>query len=158
MLASRVYRSGAVLRLGCSLRTLATVPQGKQIKSLEDLASLDTLEGVDPELIKRLINEKTQEYNTQDELKLLKDMQREQERLNEVPLKRFTRPLWMFILMASTFYLGAHLVWWKLEYEEREAEYKKKVESLENTLDDVLSNQAPKNSNSNTNSPWYKFW
>lgn len=88
-----------------SFTTLVRSPEvdNSKIKTLEDLTRLETLEGVDPELIKRLINEKTQEFNTQDELKLLKSMQMEQDRLNEVPLKRFTRPLWIFILMASTF-------------------------------------------------------
>lgn len=154
---SAISRNGLVrVSRPSVIRLASSVPP--KVKTLEDLANLDSLEGVDPELIKRLINEKTQEFNTQDELKLLKDMQKEQERLNEVPLKRFTRPLWMFILMASTFYLGAHLVWWKLEYEEREKEYKEKVKVLEKSLNDALSSNSTATSNDKSKSPWYKFW
>lgn len=143
-----------------SFTTLVRSPEvdNSKIKTLEDLTRLETLEGVDPELIKRLINEKTQEFNTQDELKLLKSMQMEQDRLNEVPLKRFTRPLWIFILMASTFYLGAHLVWWKLAYEKKVVELKHKVDSLETTLKDVMKEKAPGPTPCNNKKSWYKFW
>lgn len=155
---SKVCHSGMSVRVSRPLMMRLASTATPKINSLEDLASLDSLEGVDPELIRRLINEKTQELSTQDELKLLKDMQKEQERLNEVPLKRFTRPLWMFILMASTFYLGAHLVWWKLEYEEKEHEYKEKVKSLERSLDDIIASNPNVSSHGSNKKPWYKFW
>lgn len=137
----------------------------KEIESLEDLAKLQSLNDVDPELIKRLINERTSELNTQKELEMLKSFNNEDQLSKGSPLKRFTRPLWIFLLMSSTVYLVGHYLWWRLEYEQSELEQIKRIQSLEDELQSVLKEQResgnPQPAEMKQNrKPWYKryFW
>ncbi|CAR28912.1 hypothetical protein ZYGR_0U02710 [Zygosaccharomyces rouxii] len=139
--------------------------QGTDIKSLEDLTKLKSLEGVDPELIRKLINERTIELNVQNELEMLKNLNKQEKMSQEVSLKRFVRPLWVFFLMSSTVYLILHYVWWKLEVVEKEKELQSHVESLEMELDQTLKSQnqnvssSQNNGNNKTNDkPWYRKW
>ncbi|CAI4053265.1 hypothetical protein SKDZ_16G1740 [Saccharomyces kudriavzevii ZP591] len=135
----------------------------KEIKSLEDLADLNSLDGVDTELIRNLINERTTELNIKNELNMLRKFSAEEELGHESPMKKFVRPLWMFILMGSSVYLLLHYTWWKLEYDERENELKKEVEILECQLNELISqdkNRDSGRSNDDSESgnakPWYK--
>lgn len=134
--------------------------QHPQINSLEDLTKLKSLEGVDPELIRKLINERTSELNVQNELDMLKRLSKEEQNSQEISLKRFVRPLWMFFLMSSTVYLILHYVWWRLEIVERAQELQNVVQSLEVELDQVMKSQQPspviQEDTSKENRPWYK--
>ncbi|GCF01239.1 mitochondrial protein FMP14 [Zygosaccharomyces mellis] len=139
--------------------------QHADIKSLEDLTKLKSLESVDPELIRKLINERTVELNVQNELEMLKNLNRQEKMSQEVSLKRFIRPLWVFFLMSSTVYLILHYIWWKLEVIEKEKELRSYVESLEMELDQTLEsqNRSTVGSQSNGNNkihdkPWYRRW
>ncbi|QHS76635.1 Ina17p [Saccharomyces paradoxus] len=143
-------------------RPTPTSPR-KEIKSLEDLANLDSLEGVDTELIRDLINERTTELNIKKELDMLKKFSQEEESGHEIPLKRFIRPLWMFILMGSSVYLLLHFSWWKLEHEERENQLKKEVEILEGQLNELIGQDKTYNSvggkySTTHTKPWYRRW
>ncbi|CAD6646015.1 XXYS1_4_G0020850.mRNA.1.CDS.1 [Saccharomyces cerevisiae] len=145
-------------------RAVSTSPK-KEIKSLEDLANLDSLDGVDTELIRDLINEHTTKLNIKKELDMLKKFSQEEESGHEVPVKRFIRPLWMFILMGSSVYLLLHFSWWKLEHEERESQLKKEVEILEHQLNELIVQDKTHNirrgkgSNESTHmKPWYRRW
>ncbi|SCU94755.1 LANO_0E07998g1_1 [Lachancea nothofagi CBS 11611] len=111
------------------------------VKSLEDLAKLKSLDDVDPELVRRLINERTDQLNTQGELDMLKQIQSEEKQQRQVTLKKFVRPMWIFLLMSSFFYLAGHYVWWRLEYDEREIELHKQVQALQQELDEVIANK-----------------
>ncbi|SCU87927.1 LAFA_0E09670g1_1 [Lachancea sp. 'fantastica'] len=140
------------------------------VKSLEDLAKLDSLDNVDPELVRRLINERTNQLNTQNELEMLKQIQSDEKQQQQVALKKFVRPMWIFLLLSSFFYLGGHYVWWKLEYDEREIELHKQVEALRQELDETIKQkQNPKpvgnslssassHKNSDGNRKWYYGW
>ncbi|QLG74951.1 hypothetical protein HG535_0H02780 [Zygotorulaspora mrakii] len=145
------------------LRRSIYTKEKQNVRSLEDLAKLQSLDGVDPELIKKLINERTSELNIKDELEMLKNFNKEDALSRESPLKRFTRPLWIFMLMSSTVYLFAHFIWWDLEYDERDIELATQVEKLEEELQTIIKNKSSiplKRSNDNkTNSvSWYKRW
>ncbi|CDO95180.1 unnamed protein product [Kluyveromyces dobzhanskii CBS 2104] len=146
-------------------RLLATANNSNahiEIKTLEDLAKLQSLDNVDPKLIGRLINEKTNELNTQNELQMLKQFQVEEQRTQETSLKKFVRPAWIFLLMGSIVYLSCHYAWWKLDLEEKEIEYNRQVLTLENELASLkkahgsseLSDKSPVGSGRK----WYKFW
>ncbi|CEP61874.1 Ina17p LALA0_S04e02652g [Lachancea lanzarotensis] len=108
------------------------------IKSLEDLARLGSLDNVDPELVRRLINERTNQLNTQNELDMLKQIQADEKQQQQVVLKKFVRPMWIVLLLSSFFYLGGHYIWWKLEYDEREIELHKQVQALQQELDEAV--------------------
>ncbi|CCH59281.1 hypothetical protein TBLA_0B04440 [Henningerozyma blattae CBS 6284] len=111
-----------------------------KVKTLEDLIKLETLDNVDPELIKKIINEKTDELNIQNELNLLKNLQKEEKQImtDNSPLKKFIRPGWIFLLIASATYLYLHSMWWKYEYTSKESELKEKVEYLEKELNELI--------------------
>ncbi|CAI4054390.1 hypothetical protein SUVZ_16G1880 [Saccharomyces uvarum] len=142
-------------------RATTTSPQNR-IKSLEDLVNLNSLDGVDPELIRSLINERTTELNIKNELDMLKKFCNEEKTVHESPMKKFVRPLWMFILMGSSVYLLLHLTWWKLERDERESELKKEVEALESQLNKLIKQDESHKSDENTElsdaKPWFKKW
>lgn len=133
----------------------------KEIQTLEDLTKLESLKDVDPELIKRLIDERTSELNTKNELEMLKKFDREEQLLRQSPLKKFTRPFWIFLIMSSTVYLVCHYVWWRLEYEEKEIVYAKRVDELEAELNALLvqTNDEPGLGKKNpSNKSWFKRW
>lgn len=93
---------------------------------------------------------------------MLKGFEEEEKKLRQSPLKRFTRPLWIFLLMSSTVYLICHYVWWRLEYEEKEIAYSHRVGELEAELRDLLAHKSEGEDTilrENTrNRPWYKRW
>lgn len=133
----------------------------QNIKTLEDLTKLKSLNDVDPELIKRLINERTSELSTKNELEMLKNFDKEEQMLRQSSLKKFTRPFWIFLLMSSTVYLGYHYIWWKLEYEEKEIAYSRQVKELETELNTLLAQRERAGSSTSSDSvkrPWYKHW
>lgn len=134
----------------------------KDIKTLEDLVKLKSLDGVDPELIKNLIYERTKEMDVKNELDMLKKFTKEEKSTHDSPLKKFTRPLWVVLLMSSSVYLGCHYLWWRLEYVEREKELMEQVETLENELNTLLAtkpNQLELEAQSDPKSqPFYKRW
>lgn len=137
--------------------------QHTDIKSLEDLSKLKSLDDVDPELIRKLINERTVELNAQNELEMLKNLSKQEKMSQEVSLKRFVRPLWVFFLMSSTVYLLLHYIWWNLEVVEREKELQACIESLETELDQALKSQSQNSSSlqkdeNNNSRPWYRRW
>ncbi|QEU61185.1 Ina17 [Kluyveromyces lactis] len=133
-----------------------------EIRTLEDLAKLQSLDNVDPKLISKLINDKTNELNIKNELQMLKQLQAEEQKTQETSLKKFVRPAWIFLLMGSIVYLSCHYVWWKLDYEEKELEYTHKVHQLESelaALNEAHNSLASSEKNSKGSSrKWYKFW
>ncbi|SCV03004.1 LAME_0H06942g1_1 [Lachancea meyersii CBS 8951] len=133
MLAVRTWGARALRVSPRRFKTYAT-----NVQSLEDLAKLNSLDDVDPELVRRLINERTNQLNTQNELDMLKQMQTEEKQGQQMALKKFVRPMWIFLLMSSFFYLGGHYIWWKLEYDEREIELNKQVQDLRMELDEAI--------------------
>ncbi|KAL2708439.1 Mitochondrial protein FMP14 [Kluyveromyces marxianus] len=135
-----------------------------EIKTLEDLAKLKSLDDVDPKLISKLINQKTNELNVKNELQMLKRLQQEEQKTQETPLKKFVRPAWIFLLMGSIVYLSGHYLWWKLDYEEKELEYIHQVKELESKLNSLreahqssVNNDLPSGNKQNAKR-WYKFW
>ncbi|CUS23945.1 LAQU0S12e03576g1_1 [Lachancea quebecensis] len=114
-------------------------PYSTSIKSLEDLAKLKSLDDVDPDLVRKLINERTDELNSQAELAMLKQMQSQENQQQQQALKKFVRPMWIFLLMSSFFYLTGHYIWWRLEYDEREIELHKQVQALREELDSTIA-------------------
>lgn len=149
-----------------SLYSSLRASQHQNIRSLEDLTKLKSLEDVDPELIKKLINERTIELNAQNELEMLKNLSKQEKMSQEISLKRFVRPLWVFFLMSSTVYLILHYIWWRLEVVEKEKELQSYVKNLELELSQTLKSQnhnalSLKNSNNNdvpSDRPWYRRW
>ena len=133
-----------------------------EIRTLEDLAKLQSLDNVDPKLISKLINDKTNELNIKNELQMLKQLQAEEQKTQETSLKKFVRPAWIFLLMGSIVYLSCHYVWWKLDYEEKELEYTHKVHQLESelaALNEAHNSSVSSDKNSKRSSrKWYKFW
>ncbi|CCD25081.1 Ina17p NDAI_0E02640 [Naumovozyma dairenensis CBS 421] len=113
-----------------------------EVNSLEDLVKFDSLDDVDPAVIKKLIDEKTQELNLKDELKMLKDFQENEKSLTnkDIPLKKFWRPFWIFLLLSSSVYLTCHYFWWKYMYEEREIDLQNQVNDLEFKLKELMRN------------------
>ncbi|KAM3162964.1 Inner membrane assembly complex subunit 17 [Lachancea thermotolerans] len=77
----------------CVPRLLSAVarchkPYSTSIKSLEDLAKLKSLDDVDPDLVRKLINERTNELNSQAELAMLKQMQSQENQQQQQALKK----------------------------------------------------------------------
>ncbi|CAR23623.1 Ina17p [Lachancea thermotolerans CBS 6340] len=153
----------------CVPRLLSAVarchkPYSTSIKSLEDLAKLKSLDDVDPDLVRKLINERTNELNSQAELAMLKQMQSQENQQQQQALKKFVRPMWIFLLMSSFFYLTGHYIWWKLEYDEREIELHKQVQALRQELDSAIaakhSGKEPALSGAGAKKPkrWYLAW
>lgn len=162
-LIRRLFHQPLILKIGqrTVTRTINNDASRQDIRTLEDLTKLKSLDGVDPELIKRLLDERTSELNTKNELDMLKSFEEEEKQLRQSPLKRFTRPLWMFLLMSSTVYLVCHYVWWRLEYEEKEIAYSNRVRGLETELKGLLEHKVggeEKDAKDNVNKPWYKRW
>lgn len=158
MVASRNRTNNAIvapLSTSCARKA-----QHTEIKCLEDLTKLKSLEGVDPELIRKLINERTSELIVQNELDMLKKLNKEEKMSQEVSLKRFARPLWVFFLMSSTVYLILHYTWWRLEIVEREKELQQVVRKLEVELDQVMASQQPspvaQQESTKSSRPWYR--
>ncbi|EDO18610.1 hypothetical protein Kpol_1048p41 [Vanderwaltozyma polyspora DSM 70294] len=154
--------NGTVPNIGLRYLRSGIVTRSNEIKTLEDLSKLKNLDDVDPELIRKLINERTSELNIQNEMEMLKHIQNEERKTQDIPIKRFIRPTWMFLLMSSTFYLLGHYIWWKLEYDEVEKELDRQVTALEEELHNLIEehrvhgeNEAIKNKK---HKHWYKFW
>ncbi|QLQ81532.1 hypothetical protein HG537_0F02930 [Torulaspora globosa] len=141
-----------------SFSTMNTVR--KEIQTLEDLTKLDSLKDIEPELIKRLIDERTSELNTKNELEMLKKFDKEEQLLRQSPLRRFTRPLWIFLIMSSTVYLVCHYVWWRLEYEEKEIDYARRVEELEVELKSLMAQTdgPSQEKDQHGDKPWFRRW
>lgn len=159
---SRIPRQRVFVVAG---RRLLSSNARPEIRTLEDLAKLKSLDDIDPRLISQLINEKTNELNTKNELEMLKYLQAEERKTQEVSLKKFVRPGWIFLLMASFVYLSLHYIWWKLEYDARELELQEEVKKLENELNDLIEkNEADEkngkfeSSSAVSRKSWYKFW
>lgn len=136
----------------------------QNLEKLEDLTNLESLKDVDPELIKKLINERTSELNIRNELEMLKSLDQEDKSSRESPLKKFIRPLWVFLLMSSSVYLTGHYLWWRLEYSEKELELAQQVKSLEAKLNHILESKdddsasSHKKGNGSEIRPWYVRW
>lgn len=157
MLGKLVLKRGIipVRRIGSSVHT--------NITRLEDLAKLKSLDNVNPELIRKLINERTNELNIDNELKMLNSLQREEKNAQEITFKKFVRPIWVFFIMSSIVYLSYHLLWWKLEYDELEMQFNNQIKKLESELNGLIESNKQKNqeegiSNVKYKKKWYKFW
>lgn len=153
--------AGRLRVLGFSTTSTASYVDRKEIQTLEDLTKLDSLKGVEPEFIKRLIDERTSELNTKNELEMLRKFDREEQLLRQSPLRRFTRPFWIFLIMSSTVYLACHYVWWRLEYEEKEIEYARRVEELEAELNALLAQTDEGDRQEEEKPPvrpWFRRW
>ncbi|QLL30864.1 hypothetical protein HG536_0A06790 [Torulaspora globosa] len=154
-------RCSRLLVSGFSTTSTVSYVNRKDIQTLEDLTKLDSLKGVEPELIKRLIDERTSELNTKNELEMLRKFDREEQLLRQSPLRRFTRPFWIFLVMSSTVYLACHYVWWRLEYEEKEIDYARRVEELETELNALLAQKDEEIGQEREDScarPWFRRW
>lgn len=113
------------------------------IKTIEDLSELPDLKDVPPTLITKILNEKTNELNIQNELQLLKNIQREERQLLDEgnPLKRYFRAGWIFLFLASSVYLTMHSVWWRLAYIEREEKLEAETKLLEEKMEELRKQQ-----------------
>lgn len=143
--------------------TIRHAANHQNLETLEDLTNLQSLKDVDPELIKRLINERTSELNIRNELEMLKSLDQEDKKSRESPLKKFIRPLWIFLLMSSSVYLVGHYLWWRLEYDEKELELAQQVKSLEAELNHLLETKDNDSASTRKNGtserrPWYIRW
>ncbi|SCU84784.1 LADA_0D03774g1_1 [Lachancea dasiensis] len=171
--ASRIISPVFVSRLSClkavGVATRRYKSYKSDIESLEELAKLKSLDDVDPELVRRLINERTDQLNTQNELDMLKQIQSQEKQQQQMALQKFVRPMWIFLLMSSFVYLGGHWIWWKLEYDEREIELDKEVQALRKELDEAIEQRnsmpdAVQNSThlqqerSQKSRKWYLAW
>lgn len=137
-----------VLVLQRNLHFQTCLKQQRQIKTLEDLNNIEDLNSVDPQLIRKLIDERTDSLNTEREMKLLKQYAEEQKLIRKTTLRPFVRPAWILFLMSSTVYMGWQLYWWYCEYDRKEEELKQEVELLEKELETASTNNDSKS--------WYK--
>lgn len=132
--------------------------QQYKITKLEHLNKIDNLEDIDPRLIKKLIDERTDLLNAENELKMLKQLDQEQRIIRRDTLKPFIRPTWILFLMSSTVYMGWQFYWWYCEYDRREDELQKEINNLEEQLQQLLD--AKSGLKAVEKQPWYKryFW
>lgn len=156
-----IYRPYATRVLSSTVRRCK--PSPRSIKSLEDLAELKSLDDVDPELVRRLINERTNQLNTENELAMIKQMQSAEKQHQQTSLSKFVRPAWIFLLMSSFFYLTGHYIWWRLEYDEREIELQKEVEQLSQELDAAIASNNASSTQPAAQEPkkskkWFLSW
>lgn len=128
--------------------------QQQKITKLEHLNKVDNLEDIDLQLIKKLIDEKTDSLNAENELKMLKQLDQEQRMIRKNTLKPFIRPAWILFLMSSTVYMGWQFYWWYCEYNRREDELQQEINSLEEQLQKLLD--AKSNMKEDVTQPWYK--
>ncbi len=122
--------------------------QKYKITKLEDLNKIENIEDIDPQLLKRLIDERTDTLNSENELKMLKELTEEQNNIRKTTLRPFIRPAWVLFLMSSTVYMGWQFYWWYCETHRKEAELKSEVDTLETELDTLLDEKK--------NKPWYR--
>ncbi|CCF58227.1 hypothetical protein KAFR_0E00730 [Kazachstania africana CBS 2517] len=141
-----------VIKNANTYRYIASKPS--VIRSLEDLSKLESLDGVGPKLIKRLIEKRTEELNIKNELEVLKKFQNEEGEVRKLSLRKFTRPAWILLIMSSTVFLCCKYLWCQLEYNQREQEYQQEVAKLEKELN-LLMNQENDREN---NKKWYRRW
>lgn len=153
MLRQNVIRSSQwlpVRYMSTSPKVLKPLYQHYKISKLEDLNKIENIEDVDPQLIKRLIDEKTDTLNSENELKMMKQLLQEQNSMRKATLRPFIRPAWILFLMSSTVYMGWQFYWWYCEYNRKEIELKNEVDTLENELQSLIDHKNTK--------PWYKRW
>ncbi|KAL6945034.1 hypothetical protein ACO0QE_002477 [Hanseniaspora vineae] len=116
-----------------------------KIKTLDDLAKLKSIDDVPPEIIRKLILEKTEQLNAENEIQLLKELRKEEEYRRSstfAELKaKYTRPLWNLFLMSSSIYLFYHWIWLKLDYEELENDKKQELQKKEEEFNNVIAAQ-----------------
>ncbi|AAS50962.2 ABR190Cp [Eremothecium gossypii ATCC 10895] len=149
----------ALLRSG--RRTLQTRPSPQ---TLEELARLKSLEDVDSSVIRKLINQRTEEVNAQNEAQMLKKLSAEGRDLQNVPGSRYARPLWLLLIGCASVYLVRDWLRMKAEYDARETTLETRVEGLEAELKYLLE---PKpgvlevevvQTEVASSAPWYKRW
>lgn len=120
-------------------------PDYSNIKTLEDLAKLKSIDSVPPEIIRKLILEKTEQLNAENEIQLLKELRKEEEYRRSstfAELKsKYTRPLWNFFLLSSSIYLCYHWIWLKLDYDELENDKKQELHKKEMEFNNVIAAQ-----------------
>ncbi|CAL9738162.1 inner membrane assembly complex subunit 17 [Monosporozyma servazzii] len=121
--------------------------QQYKITKLEDLNKIENIEDVDPQLLRKLIEERTDSLNSQNELKMLKELSTEQNMIRKNTLRPFIRPAWVLFLMSSTVYMGWQFYWWYSEYSRKEVELQREVGSLEAELNTLLNKKSQ---------PWYR--
>lgn len=142
----RYIRTGKSNLLICSSKEVlftTSFRRYSKIRSLEDLTKLKSLDNIDPEIIRKLIDERTSELNTANELDMLKKFSQEEKSIRDNSLKRFARPTWVVLLMSSTVYMLWQLAWWKLAYDEKEKELEAEVRELEEELAEEQARQRP---------------
>ncbi|CCK67865.1 Ina17p KNAG_0A01760 [Huiozyma naganishii CBS 8797] len=124
--------------LGVARGRVRLLSMARTPRTLDELAHMDTLEGVDPQVVQRLILDRSRE---------LEGLQRG----GRGPLRMYVRPAWVVFLMASSCYMAWQWVWWSREYERRELQLAGRVRELESILEETLSR-----SKHNDKQPWYR--
>ncbi|KAH3902233.1 uncharacterized protein SCODWIG_03829 [Saccharomycodes ludwigii] len=136
-------------------------------QNLEELAKMDNIDNIPPEVIRKLLIEKTEQLNLQNEVKMLKELTKQEEfsrNSNFSTIKaKYARPFWNFLLLSSFVYLFYHYLWLKLEYEEREKELHLEATNIENQLaqliEDIDKNADVSNDGANDSKKKSKrFW
>lgn len=73
-------------------------------------------------------------------------------------ISQFKYPLYHTFLLASTAYMGFHVVWYHLEYKEVEKDLKEKAERLENEMQKALDEVRIEVVDSKPKRSWLTFW
>ncbi|AGO10658.1 AaceriABR190Cp [[Ashbya] aceris (nom. inval.)] len=142
-------------------RALQTRPSPQ---TLEELARLKSLEDVDATVIRKLINQRTEEVNAQNEIQMLRKLSQEGRDLQNVPGRRYAKPLWLLAIGCATVYLVQDWLKQKAEYDAQEAALESRVEGLEAELKHLLEAKPeiaePEAAQTDAGSPapWYKRW
>lgn len=154
------YKNSTHANTGYKTRYMTSGPlyQDYKITKLEDLNKVENLEDIDPQLIKKLIDERTDSLNAENELKILKQLDQKQKLIRKNTLRPFIRPAWILFIMSSTVYMVWQFYWWHCEYDRKENELQKEINKLEAELQNLLDNKSKVKKDKNK--PWYKryFW
>ncbi|CEP20358.1 hypothetical protein BN1211_0190 [Cyberlindnera jadinii] len=88
--------------------------------------------------------------------KLLEMEELEKKRIEDakkLKLADFTRPILLTLGISSIVYFSYHLLWWNLEYDEREAALKELVREKELELQGAIEEQQ---ASAPASKPWYR--
>ncbi|AMD20838.1 HDR096Wp [Eremothecium sinecaudum] len=131
---SNMFRRGAsrvIQRAG-----YAKKPKVVKLRDLSDPGAIDKM---DPRILRHLINMRTDQLNTQKEIKMINELRDDAKR--QQPLSKTRKRLWLLALGGALAYLVNNVMTWKAEYDEKEESLQKQMLELETELTSLLADE-----------------
>lgn len=137
-------------------------------QSFKELSKHSSLDEIDPKLIRKLINQRTDELNAHRNFQKLKRRSDELKVFQEVKFSKYSKRLWTVVFAGAIGVLITNFVNWKEEYKKRESELNAQVVRLDSELNGLLqaskdfvekpSIRYEKPKKENQEKQWYEGW